>query len=223
MKITYIGHSGFLVEIDNIYLLFDYFEGTIPNLDQSKELIVFASHNHHDHYNPKIWKLNHPNEKTRYILSSDIPLVDNKMKNVYEMNPNEMLQLENIVIRTYKSTDEGVAFLIEINHKIIYHAGDLNLWKWEEESDAYNKKMEAQYLKEIDLISPYVIDIAFLPLDPRQEIYTEGGIEAFVDKVKVNQIFPMHFWKDYGAIQKYNQTHSIKVNEITYEGQEFNI
>ncbi|MBP1754948.1 MAG: fold metallo-hydrolase [Firmicutes bacterium] len=33
MIITYIGHSGFLIEWDNCYWLFDYFKGEIPALD----------------------------------------------------------------------------------------------------------------------------------------------------------------------------------------------
>lgn len=32
MKITYIHHSSFLVELESVYLLFDYTEGVIPGL-----------------------------------------------------------------------------------------------------------------------------------------------------------------------------------------------
>lgn len=59
----------------------------------------------------------------------------------------------------------------------IYHAGDLNDWVWEGESEQYNKQMTGNYRHEIDLLNAYLqendinnmLDVAFLPLDPRQE------------------------------------------------------
>ena len=30
MKVTYIHHSSFLAELENSYLLFDYYQGAIP-------------------------------------------------------------------------------------------------------------------------------------------------------------------------------------------------
>ena len=55
MKITYIHHSSFLVEMEQIALLFDYFEGEIPEIRQDQLLIVFASHRHGDHFSPGIF------------------------------------------------------------------------------------------------------------------------------------------------------------------------
>lgn len=66
MQVTYIYNSGFLVELDKHILLFDYYQGTIPPLNQNKPLYVFVSHFHHDHYNPAIYQINHP--KITYII-----------------------------------------------------------------------------------------------------------------------------------------------------------
>ena len=71
-------------------------------------------------------------------------------------------------MRTLKSTDEGVAFLIRIGERIIYHAGDLNWWHWEEESPRYNKLMMQRYQREIEKLEGRHIDVAFVPADPRQ-------------------------------------------------------
>ena len=60
-KVYYIMHSCFLVELDDRYLLFDYFDksvvsdvvefsGSLPELDPNKYLYVFASHSHKDHW-----------------------------------------------------------------------------------------------------------------------------------------------------------------------------
>ena len=39
MKITYINHSGFLLETRDCYYIFDYYKGELPNLDKEKEVI----------------------------------------------------------------------------------------------------------------------------------------------------------------------------------------
>ena len=58
MKITYINHSGFLIETRDCYYIFDYYKGELPNLDKEKEVIVFCSHFHKDHFNPQIFGQN---------------------------------------------------------------------------------------------------------------------------------------------------------------------
>ena len=55
MIITYLGHSGFLVETETAYFLFDYIRGTLPEFSEKKKLYVFASHAHKDHWNPEIF------------------------------------------------------------------------------------------------------------------------------------------------------------------------
>lgn len=57
MKITYIAHSGFSVELEKQVLLFDYFTGELPVWDKQKIILVFASHRHQDHFNRKIFSL----------------------------------------------------------------------------------------------------------------------------------------------------------------------
>ena len=46
MQVTYIDHSGFMVESGSCYYIFDYYKGELPNLDKDKEVIVFCSHFH---------------------------------------------------------------------------------------------------------------------------------------------------------------------------------
>ena len=43
MKITYIHHSAFLVETESAYLLFDYFQGKLPEFSEEKPLYVCQS------------------------------------------------------------------------------------------------------------------------------------------------------------------------------------
>ena len=55
MNITYIHHSGFLVETRRFYYLFDYETGALPQLDTQKPMFVLSSHGHEDHYEPEIF------------------------------------------------------------------------------------------------------------------------------------------------------------------------
>ena len=74
MKITYIGHSGFLVETGACYFIFDYYKGSLPLLQADKPVFVFASHAHHDHYEPKVFELLHEAgvRDVTAVLSEDI-------------------------------------------------------------------------------------------------------------------------------------------------------
>ena len=42
MQITYIGHSGFFVELTQSMLLFDYYQGRLPKFSHGKRLYVFV-------------------------------------------------------------------------------------------------------------------------------------------------------------------------------------
>ncbi|MFR3347992.1 MAG: hypothetical protein ACLTSC_01105 [Mediterraneibacter faecis] len=39
MQVTYIDHSGFMVESGSCYYIFDYYKGELPKLDKDKEVI----------------------------------------------------------------------------------------------------------------------------------------------------------------------------------------
>ena len=75
MRITYIRHSAFLVEWEDIVCLFDYAEGELPEIDRDKRLCVFASHHHSDHFNPEIFTRFADYPRHTFILSDDIRTV----------------------------------------------------------------------------------------------------------------------------------------------------
>ena len=217
LKITYIHHSSFLVELDFVNLLFDYYRGNIPAIDLEKPLIVFASHAHGDHFSKKIFELASSHERIQYILSDDIDekkVPDNCKDKVLFVGAGEQFtnrtffqnnieKKENrIEIETFQSTDEGVAFWITCEGKTIYHAGDLHFWFWRGEAQAWNQEMERRYYEEIDKLNGRHANIAFLVLDPRQENDFYLGINEFVKRVEVDHIIPMHCWGEYSIIQK---------------------
>ena len=70
MKVTFLYHSGYFVEMDRCCLLFDYYQGDIPQVD--KPLYVFVSHSHPDHFSPSIFQLAQNGKEVHYLLSNDI-------------------------------------------------------------------------------------------------------------------------------------------------------
>lgn len=212
MNITYIHHSSFLVETDSCYYLFDYEKGHLPQMDVAKPIFVLSSHSHHDHYNPEIFSmLDAAGMQNIYaILSDDIEAPANV--NVLQVSPGKEYDLcLGQKLTTYKSTDLGVAFLIEDQGKMIYHAGDLNDWVWEEESASYNEQMTIDYRKEIDLLSQKMnqreIDVAFVVLDPRQEKDYDRGLCYFLEHIPVKEVYPMHYWGQPDIIETFLQEH----------------
>ncbi|MDD2957490.1 MAG: MBL fold metallo-hydrolase [Lachnospiraceae bacterium] len=226
MKITYIAHSGFMVELERTVLLFDYYKGTIPPIPEEKMLYVFVSHRHEDHFNPEIFRIRHPLEHLCYILAYDIKLnerncsrwgitesirsriyslqADEKRYLPDEMQPDEM-QPNGILTETLKSTDEGVAFLVTAEGHTIFHAGDLNWWLWREESSSWNNSMTASFWREVEKISGRELDAAFLPLDDRQEEDFYKGMDWYLRNCSVKYAFPMHFWEDDSVIERFEQ------------------
>ena len=116
MKITYIGHSGFLVELSHTLLLFDYYRGKIPPLPKEKELFVFVSHRHQDHFNPKIFELAKEHENTFYVISADIwktRIPESLWNQSIQLKPREKWEKDGINGIRYDTNSGGSFFHTE--------------------------------------------------------------------------------------------------------------
>lgn len=233
MRIVYIGHSGFWVEGEKNCLLFDYYRGDIPALPDGKQLHVFASHRHHDHFNPEIFRL----DAAHWILGRDFSLspgirakygIDDAMfSRCHRMKTDETLDLGDVHILALRSTDEGAAFVVQFEGKTIYHAGDLNQWIWRED-EKYDAQMTADYLHEIAKLKGMAFDAAFLPVDPRQGEDFYLGADNFIRMLRPKTVFPMHLWEDYDAVRRFKAHECATdyrdcVAEIHAPGDEFTI
>ena len=188
MKITYLDHSGFAVEYKKYVLIFDWYKGKLPEFDSEKEIYVFSSHSHYDHFDRKIFELENIYPNIRYVLSADITEKPVPSK-VWFVIADKEYRIGNLKVQTLHSTDAGVAFLVYVDDRIIYHAGDLNWWHWEEESEYYNEQMRMDYQKEIHKLKNIRIDVAFVPLDPRQEEQYYWGLDYFMKHTDTNWSF----------------------------------
>ena len=227
MKITYIHHSSFVVELNNCILLFDYFQGNLPEFNKNKKLYVFSSQCHHDHFNKNIFKLKKIHPDVTYILSNDINTPE--YENIKLIGANEKLSVDNLQIETLQSSDLGVAFIVKIENKTIYHAGDLNWWHWEgENSPEENDYAERLFKDSVDRIKGKSIDLAFLPLDSRQGDQYYLGFDYFMRNTNTKIALPMHFWGTYSLAKtfkasNYALNYKDRILEINHENEEFQL
>ena len=231
MKLTYIYHSCFVIESEQITLIFDYYKDTEQNYVQQHinefpgKLYVFSSHSHRDHFNPEILNWREKRPDIQYILSKDIAEKHvNYGNNVCFLDKFETYCDNLLSVKAFGSTDIGVSFLVEIGEKRIFHAGDLNNWHWKEEStEDEAQKAEAFYLSELGSIPNEVhyLDVLMYPIDPRLGKEYTRGAEQFLEKIKVDLFVPMHFWnhhKDANAFAPKAILKGCRFFEIQKEG-----
>ena len=226
MKITYLNHSGFLLEWSKCYWLFDYYKGEIPVLDAEKDIFVFCSHSHHDHFNPEIFNLLKNYSKVTYIFSDEMKEACDKLEvpEIHFLQDHTDTEIQGLKIHTLKSTDMGCAFVVEYDGHTVYHAGDLHWWYWDGEDPDWNAQMTEDYKKEIEYLKGRTLDIAFTPLDPRQGNEYALGMNYLLNTAEVKHVFPMHCWDDISIIDKYLQEYELPkttklyhLKEVSYE------
>ena len=216
MNLNYIYHSGFLLEFERAYMLFDYYKGDIPSLDKKKKLYVFVSHSHPDHFNEDIFDIFRDHKDVEYILSNDVvPKKQEDADRSYSLEPNKEYYFNELGVETYLSTDQGLAFMVSYNGNTIYHAGDLNWWTWvgfetEEEFDSLTRNFK----NEIDKMGARLIDIAMVPLDPRQGDRFDWGMKYFIEKTRPRHLVPMHCWNKFEVIDKFRSRNKDLLGDI---------
>lgn len=214
MRVTFLEHSGFLVETGFAALLFDWWKGELPALPPGVPLYVFASHVHPDHFDPKIFALNDGNRDVSFLLGKGVSL-DPRHLQRWGVSPEtvekarvrqggQTLSLPQVEIETLSSTDEGVAFLVTLpDGRTVFHAGDLNWWHWEGEDQAWNRNMEVDFKKYTEPLRGRKIDLAMLPLDPRLGEAGFWGPAYFLETADIRHFLPMHQWGDFEFSRKF--------------------
>lgn len=105
MKVTYLEHSGFVIEDGKRAYVFDYWKdpaGVIDTLvEQGYELHVFVSHIHHDHYVKSIFKY------LPYIHSvwyhEDVPILRDACQQAQEIvSSNKTDDASNVIVNRIK-------------------------------------------------------------------------------------------------------------------------
>ncbi len=216
MKIQFIFHSSYLIETERCYLLFDYYQGELPELDTLKPLYVLASHNHYDHFSPVVFQLIRKYPATVYVLSDDIS-VQQCEEAVRELgiappkirwiHPGIEYTFPECRVEAFGSTDHGVSFLVEADGMRLFHAGDLNDWCWTNVPKSQSQAMQQDYLAELAKLSAALegatLDAAFIPVDPVLGDGQFQGPREFLESISVRHTFPMHMWERYSVGEKF--------------------
>lgn len=179
--VKWLGHASFQIKKNGKIIYIDPYEGEYTE----KADIVLVSHSHYDHCDSsKIAKIRKPD--TTIIAPEECA----KKINAKSIKPGEKVIIENITIeavhayniRRFRSPGNpfhprgfGVGYLLTMDDKVIYHAGDTDFIP------------EMKDLKEKNVL---------LALLPSGGTYTMDNPEAAEAAIAINPriVIPMHRW-----------------------------
>jgi ankyrin repeat protein/L-ascorbate metabolism protein UlaG (beta-lactamase superfamily) len=195
--VHYLNHSGYAIETANYLLIFDYFQNnddpTTPSLlngrinpDElkGKQVIVFISHDHGDHYDTTVWEWQKGNPDISYVMGFRPETVH---PYAY-IAPREETTIRGVNVHAIRSTDSGAGFLTKADGIVVYHPGD-----------HVNKSSEPdlKFKDEIDYLAGLKekVDIAFFPVAgcgfPDLEAVKSGNFYV-IETLKPTACFTMH-------------------------------
>ena len=221
-KITHYYHSGFSVEFEDLFFIFDYWRGendeipaevqiTSDFLRKFRQVYVLITHEHIDHLDPVVytWTASSP---IQYIISSDMPAGAKGER----MAPGDEITLEEgISLKAFDSTDLGVSYLLNLKGTTIFHAGDLNFWHWGNESSPREiSEAELEFHDAVKPLEKERTDIAFFPVDPRQGTMFEAGADYYILCVKPRLLIPMHYFHRSEIIMDYARNARTRTTEV---------
>ena len=218
-RLYYLNHSGFLLELDKVVLVFDYYTDPAGRLEDysssDKPLVFLVSHDHFDHWNPD--SMDFRNEQTTYYIMDSSCDSERVRRAAYEgerelwfVEPGVVLQEEIsavsglLQVHVFDSTDAGVSFLVVTEQGMVCHLGDLNDWDWQDEDSA---AVEAAYRTELESMAGQVdkirqdselpeaakqLVLACVPVDQRLEETALRGAEIFLEYLEPDYLAPMH-------------------------------
>lgn len=166
--IWHLGHSGWAIKTQGHLLIFDYNAPLrsippdaslssgyiIPSHIKGRNVTVFATHEHGDHYDPAIFNWQEEVESIQFVLGFQPR--DVEYEYVYAAPRTEM-KLEDMVITTIRSNDGGSGLLVEVDDVVVFHPAD---------HANPSMEMSENYTAEIDAIASLNkdIDLAFGPI-----------------------------------------------------------
>jgi len=178
-NIHWLGHASFKITGDKIIYIDPY-----QISDNEKADIILITHTHYDHLSLEdIQKIR--KEDTAILAPAD---AREKLTNFYAIKPNEFLTIKGIKIQTvaaynldkqfHPQEKQWVGYVIDVNGKRIYHAGDTDLIPEMEELED--------------------IDVAILPVGGTYTMDVTEAVQA-VHIIEPRVAIPMHYGKIVGT------------------------
>lgn len=217
IEISYIFHNCFIVRMEQEALIFDYpaaqfldeaRRDIVRKLIQNTDLYVFASHNHPDHFNRQIDELGCGARRVSYILARDIMRKNRFLRerpDCLSAAPDQTYRIGRLEVKTFRSNDAGVAFLIQGYGLYIYFGGDLANWDWEGLTN-HEHRVLVDYFGEVLLkLQQYPIQIGFSNADPR--LVNWSGATQFIEAIKPRLFVPMHVLGEVQTLARFGAEH----------------
>lgn len=220
LTLTYICHSCFLLDTPDCAVVFDYWKDPtaedsahprfLDTIPPDKPFYVVVSHHHKDHFVKEIFDWKPPFSHIHYILSKDVARHARhylKANSLYRgvkldaedytvMRPGDTFTDSSITVKAFGSTDTGNSYVVDLDGRHIFHAGDLNAWMWKDESSPAEVAEAIQAYNRIlaGIASEYpALDIAMMPVDSRIGTDYFTGAAMLVRIIDVRRFIPMHF------------------------------
>lgn len=202
MEITFLHHSGFIVDDGIRCYVFDAYKDPMNRLNEmvnkGRSLWFFVSHIHADHFSPHITAFD--SENTVYFIHKDVPLNGVKLGKVHIMDVDDSVVEQGVNIHMYGSTDAGGSFAVDTAQGRIFHAGDLNWWHWLGDTVENNNEARGFFERELNRMQGEEFAMAFFPVDDRLGPVKDNGLCEWLDHVKVKSlVVAMHQNKEKGA------------------------
>lgn len=187
MKLTYLGHSGFLLEIDDKKLLFDPWiisnDKAAFDMDAVKKMdadFVFVTHGHRDHGFEEAVEISRDTKAQAIGVFELIRALKEKGGKGTGLNIGGSVTLDGVGIYAASAAHScpygaPCGFVVTYKGKTVYHAGDTGL------------------LKDMELLSRlFSIDLAMLPIGGH---FTMGLREFSLAKemLKAKNYVAMHY------------------------------
>ncbi len=204
----YLGHCGWAVMTQNNFLIFDYWKrGNLPDepsilngtIDPAeiadKNVYVFVTHAHRDHFDERIFEWEKTIRNITYIYGFDPGNLPQYRETPYVgpdftfMEPRTTKRINGLEVTTIRSNDGGVGFMVGLDGVTLFHAGDHAGW---------HEGQRAGFIDEIDFLADRVdnLDVAFLNVTGCHTANCTSALEEgnryVVDTLKPDYFIPTH-------------------------------